>query len=74
MHANAQKPALHPVVARRYASLNKAAEYWSCSTWTIRRRIANGTLTGFRLGPRMLRVDLNELDAFRPIPTAGGAA
>jgi excisionase family DNA binding protein len=74
MSSRARKPAFQAVVARRYASLNEAAEYWSCSTWTIRRRIADGTLTGFRLGPRMLRVDLNELDAFRPIPTAGGAA
>lgn len=42
---------------------------------TIRRRIADGTLTGYRMGPRLIRVDLNELDALlRPIPTAGDAA
>jgi len=41
---------------------------------TIRRRIAEGSLTGYRMGPRILRVDLNELDALmRPIPTAGDA-
>jgi hypothetical protein len=37
----------------------------------LRRRIADGTLHGYRLGKRLLRVDLNEIDAaFREIPTA----
>ena len=54
---------------RRLVALEDAAEYASVSPKTIRRRIADGTLTGYRLGPRLLRVDLNELDAtFRPIP------
>ena len=56
---------------RRLVALKDAAEYASVSPKTIRRRIADGTLTGYRLGPRLLRVDLNELDAqFRPIPVA----
>ena len=50
-----------------------AAEYGDCSTKTIRRMIARGDLTGYRLGSRMIRVDLNELDALlRPIPTTAG--
>jgi excisionase family DNA binding protein len=58
---------------RRIASVNAAAEYAGVSTKTIRRRISDGTITGYRLGPRTLRVDLNELDAaLRPIPTVGG--
>ena len=37
----------------------------------MRRRIADGDITGYRLGPRIIRVDLAELDAtFRPIPAA----
>lgn len=61
--------------ARHLASLAEAAEYAHCSTKTIRRRISEGALTGYRMGPRLLRVDLNELDAMlRPIPTAGGDA
>lgn len=56
---------------RRLVTLEDAAEYAWVSPKTIRRRIADGTLTGYRLGPRLLRVDLNELDAtFRPIPVA----
>lgn len=58
---------------RRLASIPAAAEYAACSTKTIRRRIADGSLTGYRMGARMIRVDLNELEALlRPIPSAGG--
>ena len=58
-------------IGRRYASLSDAAEYIGVNEKTVRRRIADGTLTGYRLGDRLLRVDLNELDqALRPIPTA----
>ncbi len=60
--------------ARRYAPIASAAESVDVSQKTIRRRIAEGSLTGYRMGPRILRVDLNELDALmRPIPTAGDA-
>jgi len=39
---------------------------------TIRRRIAEGQLTGYRFGPHLLRVDPDEVDALlRPVPTAG---
>ncbi len=60
---------------RRLARLSTAAEYAGVCTKTIRRRIAAGDLTGYRMGPRLIRVDLNELDAMlSPIPSAGGAA
>lgn len=59
---------------RRLASLDEAAEYARTSRYTIRRRVADGTLTGYRFGPRRILVDLDELDAkLRPIPTAGVA-
>ena len=58
---------------RRLASIGQASEYAACSTKTIRRRIADGSLTGYRMGNRLIRVDLNELDdLLTPIPTAGG--
>ena len=58
---------------RRLESIPNAAEYVDVSTKTVRRMIARGDLTGYRVGPRLIRVDLNELDAMlRPIPTAGG--
>jgi excisionase family DNA binding protein len=55
---------------RRYVSLAKAAEYCDCNERTLRRHIASGELTGYRLG-RVIRIDLNELDAWlTPILTA----
>lgn len=58
---------------RRLESIPHAADYLGVSTKTIRRYIAAGRVTGYRTGPRLIRVDLNELDAMlRPIPTAGG--
>jgi excisionase family DNA binding protein len=55
-----------------YAPIPVAASQVKVSPRTIRRMIARGELTGYRLGPRILRVDLNELEALlRPIPSAG---
>jgi len=37
--------------------------------------IADGEIAGYRLGKRLLRIDLAELDSLmRRIPTAGGGA
>lgn len=59
---------------RRLAPLSTAAAYAGVHPRTIRRRIADGFLTGYRFGPRVIRVDLDELDSLlQPIPTAGGA-
>ncbi|MGI8716934.1 MAG: excisionase family DNA-binding protein [Lapillicoccus sp.] len=56
-------------------SLPDAADYAGVVPRTIRRRIADGSLTGYRMGPRLIRVDLAELDnLLRPIPTAGRVA
>jgi len=59
---------------RRLASIPNAAEYLGVADKTIRRYIAAGRLTGYRAGPRLIRVDLDEVDAvlLRRIPTAGG--
>lgn len=59
-------------VEPRLVSLDKAAAYVDTSTRTIRRAIAEGRLRGYRFGPGLLRVDLNEIDAvLGRIPTAG---
>lgn len=61
-----------PPSNRRLVTLNDAAAYASVSTKTIRRWIASGYITGYRLGKRSLRVDLNDLEALaRPVPTTG---
>lgn len=57
---------------QQYASIEDAANLLKCSTRTIRRLIASGELTGYRVGKRLLRVDLADVQAMlRPIPTAG---
>lgn len=50
-------------ISRNLATLSAAADEYGVSVKTIRRRIADGTLTGYRIGPRLIRVDLNELAA-----------
>lgn len=57
----------------RWGSIDEAAEHLDVHPRTIRRMIAEGRLTGYRLGPRIIRVDLNEVDELlRPIPSAKG--
>lgn len=60
-------------VTRRLVSLPDAAQYAGVHPRTLRRYIAAGRLTGYRLGPRVIRIDVDELDALlAPIPTASG--
>ncbi len=60
---------------RRYVPLQDGAAYAGVAVKTLRRWIARGDLTGYRAGPRLIRVDLNEIDAMlRPIPTAVGGS
>lgn len=71
------RPQIHTKArtARRLAPLNGAAEYAGVHPRTLRRRIADGSLTGYRMGPRIIRVDLNEVDALlTPILTVAGVA
>jgi excisionase family DNA binding protein len=57
----------------RTATITGAAEYAPCGRRTIQRYIQQGKLTAWRLGPEMIRVDLDEVDRlFRRIPVAGG--
>jgi excisionase family DNA binding protein len=48
---------------RRYASLKEAAEYIGVTHRTIRQWIAEGRIDGYRINARLIRVDLNEVDA-----------
>ncbi len=58
--------------ARRWASVQAAAEHYQIGTRTLRQMIYDGKVTGYRLGPQLLRVDLTEIDALMQ-PTQGGA-
>ncbi|WP_369829093.1 helix-turn-helix domain-containing protein [Mycobacterium sp. 852002-50816_SCH5313054-b] len=49
---------------RRWATIKQAAEYIDVNAVTIRKLIAEGKLPGYTGASwRILRVDLNELDA-----------
>lgn len=61
------------IASRRLVSLVVASEYADVSTKTLRRWIAESKVPGYRAG-RLIKVDLNELDAaLRPM-VGGGAA
>ena len=55
-------------------TIGSAADRLQVTTKTVRRWIAEGRLTGYRVGPRLLRVDAHEVDELlRPIPAASVA-
>ncbi len=53
-----------PPPTRRFASQEQAARHFQRTPKTIRNWIGRGHITGFRLGPRRVVVDLNEIEAF----------
>jgi excisionase family DNA binding protein len=58
---------------RQYESVADAAARAGVSTKTVRRWLASGQLVGYRMGPRLLRVDPDEFDRILTvIPTARG--
>lgn len=61
-----------PARTHRLVSIAVAAEYLATSERTIRRYIADGDLTGYRIGPRLVRLDLNEIDRVLQPMHAGG--
>jgi excisionase family DNA binding protein len=46
----------------RWATLAAAAAYLTVNERTIRRWLSDGTIPGKRIGPKLIRVDLNDLD------------
>ena len=66
----AAERASDPHDGRHFIRQEDAAERWSVSIDTIRKLIAEGKVTGYRLNNRIIRVDVTEVDAaFRVIPT-----
>jgi excisionase family DNA binding protein len=60
---------------KKLVSVQIGAKFASVSEKTIRRYIASGDLTGYRLGKKLIRVDLDEINQLlKRIPTAGGDA
>jgi len=61
-----------PDRTRPLETLTEAAERLGVCTRTLRRYIAIGRLTGYRLGDTLIRLDSDEVDSLlRPIPAAG---
>ncbi len=59
-------------ITHRYLTLAEAAEQNAVSRRTIRRWIAEGMIRGYRVGPRAIRVEADDLNQLaRPIPTVG---
>ena len=55
-----------------YLSISETAGYLGVTTRTVRQMIADGRLTGYKLGARVVRLRRDEIDAsLRPF---GGAA
>jgi len=56
---------------KRLLTLEEAAAYTALSTRTIRRRIRDGDLHAFRVGPRSIRLRPEDLEnLLHPIPNA----
>jgi excisionase family DNA binding protein len=60
---------------RWVTGLPAASTYAGVAVRTLRDWIAKGLLPAYRIGPRQIQIDLNDIDALRTrIPAANGAA
>lgn len=63
----------NPSAIRRWATTRQTATYLQVGERTVRRMIADGHITAHRMGRRLVRIDLAEVDhAFSVLPS--GAA
>ncbi|OBI53598.1 excisionase family DNA-binding protein [Mycobacterium sp. E787] len=69
----ASHPSTQDSPARRWASITDTAEYLGITRRTVRLMVAQGRIRAYRNGPRLVRIDLNEVDAAMT-PYGGGAA
>lgn len=58
--------------AARLISMQDAAEQCGVDYRTVRRWVSQGQLNAVRVGPRLIRINANDLAAFLR-PTGGGA-
>jgi excisionase family DNA binding protein len=54
---------LHATSRHRFVKIAEAADYLNVTTRTVRQMVADGRLTAYRSGTRLVRLDLNEIDA-----------
>ena len=56
-------------------SVQEAADYLGVSTKSIRRWISSGLIKAYRVGPKLIRVDLDSLNSLgKPLQYLGGDA
>lgn len=67
-----QSNKLHASSSRPYLSIRETADYLGVTTRCVRQMIADGRLTGYRLGARLVRLRRHEIDAAMR-PFGGGA-
>jgi hypothetical protein len=58
----------------RFVPFNEAVAYAHVPPGTMRDWIRRGVLPAYRIGPRLLQVDLNDIDALRRRLPTGRAA
>jgi len=51
-----------PSQPKKYGSARQAADLVGVSTRTIHRYVAEGRIRAFRCGPKLIRLDLNEVE------------
>lgn len=60
-----------PMRTTKYVTLAQAADILGQSVKTVRRRISDGTLPAYRVGPRSIRLRVEDLEiSCRRIPSA----
>ena len=60
----------NPRVESEWVSMREAAKIYAISTYTLRRRIASGDLPAVKLGYKLIRVRVSDLDRLFPaVPT-----
>ncbi len=58
-----------------YVPLTQAADYAGVPVRTLRSWISRGELPAYRIGPRLIQIDLRDIDALRRrIPTVSSIA
>lgn len=71
--APTRRAAVSAATPPRWATPDETAAYLKVCTKTVRRMIAAGELPAYRRGPRLIRINLNDVDdVMRPIPAGGG--
>ena len=53
-------------VETEWVSLSEAAKIYAVSTYTLRRRISSGDLPAVKLGYKLIRVRISDLDRLFP--------